>query len=237
MLHPLGAPCYPPDSYDPALYQPHPSRHVPAAPDGYQSDSFDSAPHVFRPNGRPPPMIPEVSVTPRVPSSPGSGSVLAPFMVPPPVVVPPTMYPHPQPVVIEAPYSPVRLPVIPMPHIHRNVDRNRRRRLSPDFASYTPARVYTRPAPEFSLEKANADEGPRLNISFDIGTEFSAIAYSGDKISGFRDITSWPGSNESINKIPTCLVYDALGAFQAWGIQAKQMALEKDWTRCKWYVR
>lgn len=40
----------------------------------------------------------------------------------------------------------------------------------------------------------------------------------------------WP---EAHRKVPTCLVYDAIGRVVAWGLGAQDMKLEKDWTRCE----
>jgi hypothetical protein len=76
---------------------------------------------------------------------------------------------------------------------------------------------------------------PRLYISIDIGAAFSKVSYCADIRPGTREMTCWPGS-ENMNKIPTCLVYDAYGTVRAWGLEAKHMDLDKDWVRCEWYV-
>ncbi|KAF9506991.1 hypothetical protein BS47DRAFT_1352200 [Hydnum rufescens UP504] len=119
---------------------------------------------------------------------------------------------------------------VPIPTVTDEADpRLRPLHLSSDSVSDS----YTPPIAHFSRRPGLF--GPReehgLNISIDVGSEFSTIAYSAPSISGIREITSWSGSNESINRIPTCLVYDSHGSVQAWGIRAKRMELEKDWKR------
>ncbi|KAF9511188.1 hypothetical protein BS47DRAFT_1383594 [Hydnum rufescens UP504] len=88
--------------------------------------------------------------------------------------------------------------------------------------------------PAFSMRTMSRVSQPRLYISIDIGAAFSKISYCADIRPGTREMTCWPGS-ENMNKIPTCLVYDAYGTVRAWGLEAKNMDLDKDWVRCEWF--
>ncbi|KAF9511747.1 hypothetical protein BS47DRAFT_1394843 [Hydnum rufescens UP504] len=58
-------------------------------------------------------------------------------------------------------------------------------------------------------------------VSIDFGRMHSGVSYviSNPGFGETRQILAWPGSNAS-SKIPTCLVYDAVGDIRSWGLEA-----------------
>ncbi|KAF9510329.1 hypothetical protein BS47DRAFT_1487511 [Hydnum rufescens UP504] len=94
-------------------------------------------------------------------------------------------------------------------------------------ASPHPAQVYPPPA--------TVDNPPRhikYFISIDFGAAYSGVSYV---TPGSGEVHAWTGSSGSLSKIPTCLVYDALGHIRAWGLEAKDISLKKGWIRCEWF--
>ncbi|KAF9510360.1 hypothetical protein BS47DRAFT_1331774 [Hydnum rufescens UP504] len=70
---------------------------------------------------------------------------------------------------------------------------------------------------------------PKAFVSIDFGTTYSGVSYAISSPGEVRQILAWPGSTHSFSKIPTCLVYDALGDIRAWGLKATDMRLKKGW--------
>lgn len=99
-----------------------------------------------------------------------------------------------------------------------------------------PVELNEAPEPRGSERMQHAPTTPWVLFAIDLGTTFSKVAYSDSATLAVKEVTSWPGSHEPASSIPTCLVYDASGVVQAWGVEAKNMALPKDWVRREWYV-
>ncbi|KAF9511780.1 hypothetical protein BS47DRAFT_1140730 [Hydnum rufescens UP504] len=76
---------------------------------------------------------------------------------------------------------------------------------------------------------------PKAFVSIDFGTTYSGVSYAISSPGEVRQILAWPGSTHYFSKIPTCLVYDALGDIRAWGLEATDMRLKKGWVRCEWF--
>ncbi|KAF9511754.1 hypothetical protein BS47DRAFT_1486679 [Hydnum rufescens UP504] len=72
-------------------------------------------------------------------------------------------------------------------------------------------------------------------VSIDFGAACSGVSYTISSNGEVREILVWPGSSRSFSKIPTCLVYDALGDVRAWGLEATDISLKKGWVRCEWF--
>jgi hypothetical protein len=71
-------------------------------------------------------------------------------------------------------------------------------------------------------------------VSIDFGAAYSGVSYAASTSGEMHQILTWPGSSASLPKIPTCLVYDALGHLRAWGLEAKDLSLKKGWACCEW---
>ncbi|KAF9510334.1 hypothetical protein BS47DRAFT_1319737 [Hydnum rufescens UP504] len=69
----------------------------------------------------------------------------------------------------------------------------------------------------------------------DFGAAYSSASYVASTCEEVHQILAWPGSNTPVSKIPTCLVYDALGHIRAWGVEAKDMGLRRGWVRSEWF--
>ncbi|KAF9510347.1 hypothetical protein BS47DRAFT_1396083 [Hydnum rufescens UP504] len=91
---------------------------------------------------------------------------------------------------------------------------------------YTPSGVFAENPPS---------RYPKAFVSIDFGATYSGLSYAISSPGEVRQILAWPGSTHSFSKIPTCLVYDALGDIRAWGLEATDMRLKKGWVRCEWF--
>ncbi|KAF9503115.1 hypothetical protein BS47DRAFT_1402731, partial [Hydnum rufescens UP504] len=72
---------------------------------------------------------------------------------------------------------------------------------------------------------------PKAFVSIDFGAACSGVSYTISSHGEVREILVWPGSSRPFSKIPTCLVYDALGDIRAWGLEATDISLKKGWVQ------
>ncbi|KAF9511742.1 hypothetical protein BS47DRAFT_1298549, partial [Hydnum rufescens UP504] len=70
-------------------------------------------------------------------------------------------------------------------------------------------------------------------VSIDFGATHTGVSYAISTPGEVHQILAWPGSSDSFSKVPTCLVYDALGDIRAWGLEAVDINLKKGWLRCE----
>ncbi|KAF9503118.1 hypothetical protein BS47DRAFT_1402735 [Hydnum rufescens UP504] len=68
-------------------------------------------------------------------------------------------------------------------------------------------------------------------VAIDFGAASSGVSYTASTSGEMHRVLAWPGSSASLPKIPTCLVYDALGSIRAWGLEAKDLSLKKGWVQ------
>ncbi|KDQ12012.1 hypothetical protein BOTBODRAFT_113646 [Botryobasidium botryosum FD-172 SS1] len=86
-----------------------------------------------------------------------------------------------------------------------------------------------------------AASGPaKLSISIDFGTTFSGVAYGHARLTAgqIHQIITWPDTDETFRKIPTCLLYDKDGRLIAWGVAAERAQHLYDSGEvyfCKWF--
>ncbi|KAF6747910.1 actin-like ATPase domain-containing protein [Ephemerocybe angulata] len=76
--------------------------------------------------------------------------------------------------------------------------------------------------PIWSPEFAEVADQKRLCISIEFGITSSTVAFCSPRINNgvVQQIIHWPGTYETLRKIPTCLIYDEEGRLLAWGLEA-----------------
>ncbi|KAG8792900.1 hypothetical protein FRC12_004556 [Ceratobasidium sp. 428] len=61
----------------------------------------------------------------------------------------------------------------------------------------------------------------RIVVSIDFGADFTTVAYATNITERITQIVQWPGSDQNMRRIPTCLRYNERGEVQTWGIEAQ----------------
>ncbi|KAF6759108.1 hypothetical protein DFP72DRAFT_1064071 [Ephemerocybe angulata] len=89
--------------------------------------------------------------------------------------------------------------------------------------------------PIWSPEFAEVADQKRLCISIEFGITSSTVAFCSPRINNgvVQQIIHWPGTWETLRKIPTCLIYDDEGRLLAWGLEAYSAPPIPGTTKCE----
>ncbi|KAG8704389.1 hypothetical protein FRC08_002256, partial [Ceratobasidium sp. 394] len=107
--------------------------------------------------------------------------------------------------------------------------------ISPPATTLSPDSTRSSSNSEAAINGQSAGVG-KIVVSIDFGIDSSAVAYGTRVTSGLiEQILRWPGSDEDLRRIPSCLLYNERGKVQLWGFEAQNAPPSPGFVYCEWF--